>query len=602
MRQRLRGLFLEPFLEKRGHLALLILSLICLSLSQSTLLVLIGPFFKAMFSGSAAATPEILVGELLPEKLAGWWPNLAAVQLSRIRLAQILPLAILGVGIIKGISTYGFQLQQQVLALHLGRHYREKLFGATLRLPYERLAQRSPAEWMSLVVNDVHFLQVRISDLLSGFIRDGSVVLASLAALYLIHWPTALGLTFLSIPLTISTGRTGRKIAHFAESWQQDLGRMAGAVLDLRRRFEFIRAQHGEELEKQRFWKLNQGYYRMIRRSIFLRSLFAPSLEFLGFVLFALVLVLVREGYFLQEFEAADLLQFLAALGILIRPLKSIGEQLSRYHETKGILKNSLNTFAEVESQADTSPTTEWLSRGTEARACLVNKMELAYKQGFRLEASGLELRPGQTIAIIGPSGAGKSSLLKCFAGLVHPLVWQASEEWESFVRGASLVSQKPFLFTGSIKDNLSYGLPSPPPDDASLREVLEFVGLRDELEKMGQNLDTALDFIHSPLSGGQLQRLTIARALLRPTAYLLLDEVTSAIDPNAEEVLTRKLLLRAKSERRGLVFVTHRLSHLSLFDELWFCEAGRLTVFKQGSGWAEDPRLKEFVRQQKTY
>lgn len=594
-RQRFRELFVEPFLEKRRHLVLMVLSLILLSVSQSALLVLIGPFFKAMFSGSSA--PDLLLGELMPAKLVAWSPQLAALKLSKLRIAQILPLSILVVGIIKGFSTYGFQLQQQILALHLGRRYREKLFGATLRLPYDRLAQRSPAEWMSLVVNDVHFLQVRISDLMTGLVRDGMVVIASLGALYFVHWPTGVVLTLLSVPLTISTGRTGRRIAHFAESWQQDLARMAGAVLDLRRRFEFIRAQHGEELERQSFWKLNQGYYLMIRRSILLRSLFAPTLEFLGFSLFAVILILAREGYFLKDFEAGDLLQFLAVLGMLIRPLKSIGEQLSRYHETKGILKNSLDTFSAVEAAGLAKAERGEILWGAEPKPCTIAELVLAYKQGFRLATRDLMLLPGQSIAIIGPSGAGKSSLLKSFAGLFEPEQWRASEGWDELVRKTSLVSQKPFLFSGSIRSNLVYGLPEEP-KEAELREVLDFVGLSSELEKMGQSLDTSIDFIHSPLSGGQLQRLTIARALLRPTSYLLMDEVTSAIDPSAEEALTQKLLIRAKGRRQALLFVTHRLSQLARFDQLWFCEAGQVTVFPGKAAWAEHPRVREFIRE----
>lgn len=590
----IQTLFLAPFAEKKSAVFLIIGALLLLSLSQGLLLLLIGPFFKAMFADASQSHIEVL--SLVPQSLHHLFGFLEGVQLSRLRLAQILPGSILLVGALKGIATYTFQLQQQVLALHLGRRYREKLFAAVIALPYGRLVQRSAGEWMSIIMNDVHFLQARISDLMTGFVRDGSIVTASLLALYIIHWPTALVITVLAIPLTISTGRTGRRIAHFAEGWQLELARMAGAVLDLRRRFEFIRAQLGEELEKKRFWAINQAYYKTIRRSIWMRAMFAPVLEWIGFAGFALILVLVRDGRLSQGIQADELLQFFAVLGILIRPLKSIGEQLSRYHETKGILRQSLRTFSEVESGAASQLPAR--PRGRGAESFRIEALALSHRSQFSLRAQDLEIRPGVSVAIIGPSGGGKSSMLKAFSGLLPPDLWQANAPWELLRQESSLVSQKPFLFSASIRENLVYGLSDAQPSDQELREVLDFVGLSSELLAMGQSLDTSIDFIQTPLSGGQLQRLTIARALLRPHAYLLMDEVTSAIDPIAEAQLTRRLIERAHSRSQGLLFVTHRMSQLRLFDEVWFCEAGQVQVFRQGANFAEDPRIARFLQE----
>ncbi len=595
-----KPLVIEPLKEIKSCLMQIAASLLLLSAAQSFFLLLVGPLFKAIFDHRTDSS--FLLGSMMSKPLQNWFPELALIPVSRMELAQDIPLLILLAAVVKGYAGFVYQHQQQVMALHLGRRYREKLFATVLQLPFPRLVEKSAGEWMSIVMNDVAWLQVRLSDLLTGLVRDGFMVLASLSALYVIHWPTAVILSILAVPIMLSTGRTGKKISVFAEAWQRELGRMVGAVLDLRKRFEFIRAQRGEGLEKERFRAINHGYYRMIRRSIFMRSALAPAMELFGFLMFAGILFLVGAKVKGFDLEASELLQFFAALGILLRPLKSVGEQLARYHETKGILKQSLDTFATVKQRAENRShevpaPTPWNPTQELVIACI----RISYKAGFSLQAEDLHIKAGKAIALIGPSGAGKSSLIKVLAGLLEPLQWQASVPLNAVVESATLVSQKPFLFSASVRDNLLYGHPSHCADER-LQEELDFVGLSAELAAMSQTLDSPVDFIQTPLSGGQLQRLTIARAMLRPQPLLLMDEVTAAIDPLAEEAITLRLIKRCHHENLSLLFVTHRLQQLPFFDEIWFVEAGILRVFTSYSELLKNERTQRFIQDQHSH
>ncbi|HET9239661.1 MAG TPA: ABC transporter ATP-binding protein [Oligoflexus sp.] len=597
-----KPLVLEPLSEIKSCLIQIVLSLGLLSAAQGLFLLLIGPLFKAMFDTPVDGT--FTLNSLFPSAVAGWFQDLGPMTITRAELAKYLPFAIFFAAVVNGFAGFIYQHQQQVMALHLGRRYREKLFAAILQLPFQKATLKSPGEWMSVVMNDVAFLQMRLSDLLTGLVRDGIMVLASVLALYFIHWPSALILTVLAIPLMASTGRTGKRIAVFAELWQRELGRMVSAVLDLRKRFEFIRAQRGEALEKERFKQMNHGYYRMIRRSIFIRAALAPSVELMGFLMFAAILWAVTRQVQGFRLEASQLLQFFAALGIVLRPLKSVGEQLARYHETKGILKQSLQTFATVRELAETRSIQPDVTRGKDVKAwnpeqgLHIQKISVAYKEGFRLTAADLKLEPGKTVALIGPSGAGKSSLIKVLAGLLQAEDWQADQTLESVVKAATLVSQKPFLFSASIRENLLYGHPTGSSDDELLKE-LDFVGLSAELKAMDQTLDSPVDFIQTPLSGGQMQRLTIARAMLRPQPLLLMDEVTAAIDPLAEEAITRRVIERCHEKNLCLLFVTHRLQQLPYFDEIWFVEAGTVRKFASYNHLFQDSRIHRFIDDQ---
>lgn len=581
--------------QKKGLIGKIVLALLLLSLAQGLLLLLIGPLFKAIFG--AAAASSLTLGSLLSKPVAEKLPELAAISVDRSRITQLLPLSIFLVSLIQGAAGYLYQYNQQAFILFLGNRFRDRLFAAIIRQPFAKLQSRSAGEWMSMLMNDVTYLQSRLSDLVTGLVKDSCQVIALLGSLYFIQWQVALCINILVIPIMIGTGRTGKRIARYTEGWQKALARMAGAVLDLRRRFEFIRAQKGEAFEQARFRALNQSYYDMIRRTILTRSAFAPSLEFAGALVFALVLVAVGRGWSTFQFGPGELFQFLTALGVMQRPLKGIGEQLSRYHETKGILRRSTETLNAVESEQDQQASE--LAPSQRSAAFAIQAFGIDYGGAFRLKADHLRVERGQCIAIIGPSGGGKSTLLKCLAGLYPPTHWEADRNWDELRRSATLVSQSPFLFSGSIRDNLCYGLGREAPTDAAIEDALRFVGLSSELAAKGQTINTELDFLQSPLSGGQMQRLTIARGLLRPHPLLLMDEVTSAIDAAAEEQLTRGILQRTKNESRTLLYVTHRLSQLELFDQLWFCEGGRVQIFKDAKEWQKSDRVQRFLDEQ---
>ena len=185
-------------------------------------------------------------------------------------------------GCIQAAATYAYQWLQSRLALKVAKEYREELFGAVLRKSYQDLEHGAAGRWMSLIINDVLYLQNRFSDILASFVRDGVMIIACFIVIMVVHWPTAVILAVLTPLLMGGMGQTGGRIAKYTVEMQKHLGRIAAAVLDIRRRFAFIRAQHGENHEERRFATINNDYYRSIRRSLFIRSSFAPAVEFLG--------------------------------------------------------------------------------------------------------------------------------------------------------------------------------------------------------------------------------------------------------------------------------------------------------------------------------
>jgi len=215
-----------------------------------------------------------------------------------------------------------------------------------------------------------------------------------------------------------------------------------------------------------------------------------------------------------------------------------------------------------------------------------------------RFEGQNMRLSPGRSVAVIGPSGAGKSTFLKTLSGLVEPLAWEANLDWPSAVMLVSMVSQEPFLFDDTIAANLRYGLGNAlAPDDDAVWQALRSVNIEVEIRALPHQLNTRLRAIGSNVSGGQLQRLVIARALLRQRPIWLLDEATSAVDARSERDITQRLIATCRSTGQALLVVTHRLTWLEAFDEVWFVESGAIALAGPHSVLLADRRYQAFCR-----
>ena len=197
------------------------------------------------------------------------------------------------------------------------------------------------------------------------------------------------------------------------------------------------------------------------------------------------------------------------------------------------------------------------------------------------LEGLDLTLEPGTTTAIVGPSGSGKSTVLALLAGLVTPQVGQILvdgvdiTELDPASRRAltSMVFQEPYLFDGTIRENIRVG--DPDADDAAVENVARLARVDDIVNRSPDGWDTRVGEGGSALSGGERQRVSIARALLKPAPLLLLDEATSALDTENETAVVQAL--GADPVSRTRVIVAHRLASIRTADRVVFLEGGRI-------------------------
>lgn len=586
---------LRPTLDQKRSLVYVFLALAIMASSQALAVIFSKGFLTAFFTDPKAS--HVVLTDLLPKKLASYIPAITSMAINRDDVVWLVPLCIFSVGLLKAISSYTYNLGLSQIALKVAQNYRERIFEAVLKLPWQSSASRSAGDWMTVIMADAMFIQTRLTDVAVAFVKDFVLIVSCMLTLAFVHAPAAVALLFLSPIIAWQMGRTGRRIAWFAEAFQKELGSLAALLLGIRERFRYMRAQHGEAVEIAKYTERNRAYLAMMTGSIFIRSIVAPGMEWAGFLIFAVFIYGWSRGLPFFEIAPDVVLQFFVALGLILKPVRELGEQFTRLGETIGGIKRSMSVVSLVEaSTVDSMPSHHLVSGPDRQKQIFIKKFMVGYSDISVLKGNDLHILFGSCIAIVGPSGSGKSSLLRVLSGLLPPREWESNVEWQDLRRMSAMVSQSPFLFKDSLRKNLLYSFAGDSQeitDESQLWRSLATVNLEATVRELPEGLDSIFDPLDSNLSGGQIQRLVIARALLRNPKIILLDEATSAVDVASEIDITRRLIEDAKTSGRILLSVTHRLQWLSLYDQIWFVEDGQI----QKTGSFEDLSSSERFR-----
>ncbi len=570
----------------------LIVALFVLSLSQGILIALLEPLMRVIFALDTS-NDFMPFKSLIPDHLHSYLTDLEyQVKIEHVLLG--IPAGLFIAGFVRSVTTYIYQNQLSAISLQVANIYRSRLFANAMQLSFIQFLAKSPAQWMSLIMNDVLYLQLRFSDFVGSFIKDGTVMLSAIITLLFVQPQAALFIAILAPLIAFGMGRTGKRIGGFARIYQDHLALMADAVLDIRQRFGFIRAHRSKDVELKTFQEINNLYFHTVKKSLFVRSAFAPAMEFLGFALFSIIIWLSLHWQLAKELSANKVIVFFAAVGIMLRPLRNIGEQLAKYSETKGALAHSLEVMQAIEKH-NYQHVRALSVPAVEAFFCEIAEIKIAYEEAkMAFSASSLQLTSKKTIAVVGPSGAGKSTLIKALAGLIRPQVFAANLSWEEVWDQSFFVSQKPFLFAGTLRENLHYGLDEVTED--KIWQSLTKLGLKQNIKDLVDGLDEPLAGIEHAFSGGQLQRLVLARGLMSEKPLKLYDEVTSAVDASMEAQIVSEIIEVTRLSKQCLVMVTHRLDHLHLFDEVWFIQDGSLMYKGHHRELMQIPRYSQFL------
>ena len=384
---------------------------------------------------------------------------------------------------------------------------------------------------------------------------------------------------FISVPLIIATSLwLTRKVKKMQEDIMDKTSTLAGSTTESLRNIELVKSLG---LADQQVDHLNDNTYqimdlelvksRLIRKTGFIQG------TMVNVVRSAMMLVLLFLIYN-KELSPGQFFTFLLYSLFLFNPLLEIGNVIQAWREAQVSLEQLEGITSKPLEKKPESPT----------EMEKINK--LTYENvGFEYNGSSkgsvknisLEVASGETIAFVGPSGSGKSTLIKLLAGLYVPTEGKimynsinlSELELDNLRRKIGMVTQETQLFSGTIRDNLLFV--NPGSDDEHCYEVLKQASCDSLLDRASDKLETYIGEGGLKVSGGEKQRLSIARALLRQPEILIFDEATSALDSITEEEITKTICHISDTTDLITILVAHRLSTIKHAKCIYVLENG---------------------------
>lgn len=395
------------------------------------------------------------------------------------------------------------------------------------------------------------------------------VLLVVLSSIWLVIVDAPLGLLALFIipVLLLLNIAYQRRIDRHYDSAQKELGQLSEAVHESFDGVLVVKAFGAEGRETHRLSIISSRLREARKRAVGARATFEALLDgvptLMNILLIAVGAVRVKSG----DMSIGELTSFIYLFTLLIFPLRIIGYVLSEIpHSSSGWKRVNEILSEPLESDPRTIIKSPQKGLGLQ-----VEHVSFGFSSDTDdvVKDVGFSLPVGSIAAVVGPTGCGKSSLLQIIAGLYAPSEGRIYAD----IANTSIVFQEPFLFSGSIKENivLDRGVA-----DEQLESAL-FVSAADEfIDQFDQGINTLIGERGVMISGGQRQRIALARALACSPTLMLLDDTTSALDPNTEQLIIERI--RSEIKSTTILLVATRPSTIALADVVLFMEEGRLS------------------------
>ena len=493
-------------------------------------------------------------------------------------LLKFLSVVVFLVFTVKALTEWGHAYLMSYVGQRIVAQLRQQLYDHLQRLPLSFFDRMPTGLLMSRVTNDVNLIQGAVSNAITGLLKDPLTLVGLLAVMFARDWQLSLiGMVVLPVAF-FPVVKFGRMLRRISTKSQESMGDISVILHETISGSRIVKAFGMEEYEKERFNRENIRYFRYLMKSVMVRALSSPMMEFLGGI--AIVFVILYGGYRVIQGVSTpgEFFSFLGALLLLYEPIK----RLSRVNN---VVQEGIAAATRIYDVLDTSPEIQDAPDAIQLppiqRELELRNVQFRYESEPVLKDINLKVSAGEIIAIVGVSGAGKSTLVDLI-----PRFYEVSDgtvfidginvqnvTMDSLRNQIGIVTQQTILFNDTVRNNIAYGDINK--SDGEIIAAAKAANAYDFIMKMNQGFDTLIGEQGARLSGGERQRLCIARALLKNAPILILDEATSSLDSEAE-LEVQKALENLMAGRTTLV-IAHRLSTIQNADRIVVISNGRI-------------------------
>jgi ATP-binding cassette subfamily B protein len=539
------------------------------------LLPLLKPYRTALLAGGLCMLVFVGCWPLLAWLAGQLIPAIGAGDFSRV--LQVISLA-LAVFMLQKVAQFGQDTLLAGPALRVSQELRRGLFARLQRLDFGVLEKLSAGDLTYRLTEDAD----RVGEVIYKTIQDttpsGLQLVVVFGYMVWLDWKLSVGTLLLAPLVAVLVSLFGAKVMGAAEKSQKQVSELAALLGEAIAGLPLVRAFAAEPWLQQRFETEIDLHRRARYRT---QQLLALQYPVVGFLEAAGILAVLLMGA--ARIQSGDLTgqgfsSYVAALLMLIDPISHLTTNFNEFQQGQASLKR----LRQIEREAVEPPDRPHAQAlGPVAGELALEQVNFGYDAGQPvLRQLSLQVKPGQVVALVGPSGAGKSTLFSLLlrfntaqSGRVLLDGRDLADLRASELRKAiALVPQQSAVFSGTVAEAIAFGRP------ASLEQIQAAARLANAdgfIEALPDGYQARVEERGSNFSGGQLQRLAIARAVLGDPAVLLLDEATSALDAESEQAVQRGLD-QAMAGRTVLV-IAHRLSTVQEADSIVVLEHGQI-------------------------
>ena len=498
-------------------------------------------------------------------------------------MLRIIPVVVIATSMIRGLAVLG----KEYLMNHVGQSIimslRNDLYSKIQDLSLGFFQKEKTGVLMSRITNDVSVIKTMVSNVVTGSIEHVFSIVGLTVVVFYRDWKMAI-IAFVVVPIAfLPIVKLGRKIRKVSTGTQESVADMSSFLHETFAGNRIVKAFGREGYEKQRFLKKSYALFRYEMKKVKAQALSSPVMDICGGLGIAFIVWYGGNGVINGTSTTGTFFSFLTAVFLLYEPFKKLTKLNNAVQEGLAAVDR---VFDIIETESDIVEAQPALEMASGNHLITFDNVSFTYGESTVLDSIDITANPGEVIALVGMSGGGKSTLVNLI-----PRFYDVSSgrilmdgvdirraSLSSLRKQIAIVTQDAILFNDTIRNNIFYGNQDASEEDiiAAARAAYAY----DFVQKLPKGFETSIGELGSRLSGGEKQRICIARALLKNAPVLLLDEATSALDAEAEKVVQKALENLMKG--RTTFVIAHRLSTVTYADRIIVLAGGR--IVEQGT------------------
>ena len=496
-------------------------------------------------------------------------------------LILIIPICIVLAFATKGIALYVAKVLMINVSAEVSKDLQCDMLGNLIYADTKLIDDKHTGKFISLLTNDVSHITNLISTAVLSLFKDSLTLIGLLTVMFFQNWKLSL-IAIIMIPLASLAAKTlGKRIGKVATEQMQKAGVLNTYLIEIFKNHKLIKIFQQEKYENDRAYKFIDDVKEKSKKIaiVFVRS--SPIMETLTGIMIAILIFYSGKLVLKNEIDINNFFSFLAAMMLAYQPVRAlatlnitIGQGLSAAARILPVIDERSKL---IEGKNDKELN---LSNGNIEFKSIFFKYDHEISNNT-LSSVDLKMLGGKMTSIVGHSGAGKSTILSLIPRFYDPISGDIEIDKQSIYKctinslrkNISLVSQDTTLFDDTIRNNIAYANLG-----ASQKEIEEAAKnsfASDFIDKLPNKYETIIGENGTRLSGGEKQRLSIARAMLKKSQIILLDEATSSLDAETENKIQEAITLLTKN--RTTIVIAHRLSTILNSDNIFVIDAGKV-------------------------